>query len=213
MRQPARHLQRKLSSAQSSSIGCSAGTLGHGLLGPVLERFLEAVIPPIISHLFRLPFAKAAAGASLAPNTSQSRFPDGPRHPPTSLSAIIDPRRRCAGAGRAQPDLFLPRAARHGAEARRCRLRAARAARGGGRGLGGKRQSRSAPAQPPEGCRRKARCAAAEGGTARAGRLGRQLHAVGARHGAAHDACGWAKISGPSGCGSACGWSASRRSV
>ncbi len=42
-------------------------------------------------------------------------------------------------------------------------------------------------------------------------RLGRQLHAVGARHGAADDACGWAKISAPSGCGSACGWSASRR--
>ena len=49
-----------------------------------------------------------------------------------------------------------------------------------------------------------------QAGIALAGRLGRQLHAVGARHGAAHDACGWARISGPSGCGSACGWSASR---
>ena len=46
-----------------------------------------------------------------------------------------------------------------------------------------------------------------------AGRLGRQLHAVGARHGAAHDACGWAKISDPNGCGWACGWSANRRGV
>ena len=42
-------------------------------------------------------------------------------------------------------------------------------------------------------------------GTALAGRLGRQLHAVGARHGAADVVCGWASISGPSGCGWACG--------
>ena len=42
-------------------------------------------------------------------------------------------------------------------------------------------------------------------GAAHAGRLGRQLYAVGARHGAADDACGWANISARSGCGSGCG--------
>ena len=54
--------------------------------------------------------------------------------------------------------------------------------------MGGKRQPRSAPAQSSEGYRRKTRRAPAQGRIAQAGRLGRQLHAVGARHGAAHDA-------------------------
>ena len=38
-------------------------------------------------------------------------------------------------------------------------------------------------------------------GTAFAGRLGRQLHALRARHGVADDACAWASISARSGCG------------
>ena len=47
--------------------------------------------------------------------------------------------RRCSGAGRARPGLFLPGAAGHGAGARRRRGGAARRARGAGRGVGGER--------------------------------------------------------------------------
>src|ERR1700691_5603802 len=48
----------------------------------------------------------------------------GPFHACRHLIRIIDARRRCAGAGRAQSGLFLPGAARHGAQAGRCGVRA-----------------------------------------------------------------------------------------
>ena len=123
---------------------------------------------------------------------------------------IIDACRRCAGAGRAQSGLFLSRAARHGAK----------------------------PGDVvcvPLGPREVVAVVWAENANPdprlhnRLKDVGEkldvpplkpelrslvdwvaELHAVGARHGAAHDACGWARISAPNGCGWACGWSANR---
>ena len=96
-------------------------------------------------------------------------------------------RRRCPGAGRARPGLFLPRAGGHGACARRHRQRAARRAR--------RRPAWSGPRIPipirasttaSRTIERQARRSAAQAGAAQLRRLGLELYARRARHGAAH---------------------------
>src|SRR3954468_3335942 len=115
-----------LASAHSSAISAMAGsgfaTLHKPKSGGVLGG-IDAVILLIISHLLRYPFAKATS------------LPDG-QHDPHQPFRRLDARRRRAGAGRAEPSLFLPRAPRHGTGGRRRRGGPARPARGDRRGLG-----------------------------------------------------------------------------
>ena len=142
MRQPARHLKRESRHRRSRvrSVERRECGLGHELSG---RDDLQTLYR--ISFVYRSLTRAVVALALFRP--PQDLIPaNGPHPAQPHLIRIIDPRGRCAGAGRAQPDLFLPGAARHGAEARRRRLRAARPARGRGGGVGGERQSRSAAA-------------------------------------------------------------------
>src|SRR5262245_51555730 len=107
-------------------------------LGRVLPIYaspqaIDAVILLIISHLLRLTFAKAAP------------FLDGQPHAHRFFRRL-DACRRRACAGRAEPNLFLPRAPRHGTGSRRRRRGPARPARGDRRGLGAEPKARSAAA-------------------------------------------------------------------
>ena len=148
-------------------------------------------------------------GASLAPNTS-SPIPDGPRHakphPPHRPASSMC---WCRSRSIRTYSYRVPRGMELKPGDVVCVPLGPREVVGGG--VGGQRQSRSAPAQPPEGRRRKARRAAAEGRNCAASSTGSPTTRCRRAAWCCAWRCGWAKILAPSGCGSACGWSASRR--
>ena len=119
-----------------------------------------------------------------------------PYIPPLRLPIVNSGRRdtddqadlRRAGPGRARPCLFLSCCGRRRACSGRSRHRAARPARLCRRRVGRAGCARSATRQPAQGYHQPARYSAAAGGAAPLHRLGRRLHAVAARHGAADGA-------------------------
>ncbi len=116
--------------------------------------------------------------------------------PPLRLPIVNSGRRdtddqadlRRAGPGRARPCLFLSRTGQHRAGAGRSRHRAARPARLCRRRVGRAGCARSPTRQSAQRYHQPARYSAAAGRAAPVHRLGRRLHAVAARHGAADGA-------------------------